>query len=222
MKTRQVALILYLIACSLSVLASIIDNELLMLISKPAIIPAIIYYYLTTKKSSVEPVYIAVLLFNFVGDTIALLKFENQTLLLMIPFFMSYVLILRCIIIDVLKLKWDRTGGFIAVAIFLFLMYVLSELIGMFADTNPELVWPVIIYGIFLGGLSSLSVYCYATKISVHAFFMLMFVLTSVVSDVFYMLFEFIYKISFLNYFEFSAQLFSYYFLVKYFVLRSK
>ncbi|MBS7786718.1 hypothetical protein KIH23_05370 [Flavobacterium sp. CYK-55] len=222
MKTRQVALILYLIACSLSVLASIIDNELLMLISKPAIIPAIIYYYLTIKKSSVEPVYIAVLLFNFVGDTIALLRFENQTLLLMIPFFMSYVLILRCIIIDVLKLKWDRTGGFIAVAIFLFLMYVLSELIGMFADTNPELVWPVIIYGIFLGGLSSLSVYCYATKISVHAFFMLMFVLTSVVSDVFYMLFEFIYKISFLNYFEFAAQLFSYYFLVKYFVLRSK
>lgn len=222
MKTRQVALTLYLLSCSLSVLAEVLGFELLLLLTKPTIIPAIFYYYLTTKKEPVDPIFVVVLLLNFIGDTIALLKFEHQTLLLMIPFFMSYVLILRYLIQDVQKLKWDKTGGFIAVSIFIFLMYVLSGLIEMFADTNPELVWPVIIYGIVLGSLSTLAVYCYAIKITAYAFFILMFVLTSVVSDVFYMLFEFIYKIPFLNYFEFAAQLFSYYFLVKYFVLRIK
>jgi hypothetical protein len=57
MKTRQVALTLYLLSCSLSILAEILNNELLLLITKPTIIPAIFYYYLTTKKSAVDPVF---------------------------------------------------------------------------------------------------------------------------------------------------------------------
>lgn len=222
MKTRQVALTLYLFSCLLSVLAAIGNYDLLMLIAKPTIIPAIFYYYLTTKKTSVDPVFVVILILNFIGDSIAMLKFENQTLLLMIPFFVSYVLILRFVILDVIKLKWKRTSAVIAISIFVFLMYIQYQLIDMFSESNPELVWPVITYGIVLGTLATLSVYFYATKITAHSFFMLMFVLTSVVSDVFYMLFEFIYKVSFLNYFEFAAQLFSYYFLVKYFTLRIK
>lgn len=222
MKTRQVALTLYLLSCSLSILAEILNNELLLLITKPTIIPAIFYYYLTTKKSAVDPVFLLVLALNFIGDTIAMLKFEQQTLLLMIPFFLSYLFILKFVVQDVRKLKWITASGCISAAVFIFLMYVLKELIGMFSDSNPELIWPVVFYGIILGTIATISVYCYAVKITPSNFFMLMFVLTSVVSDVFYMLFEFIYKISFLNYFEFAAQLFSYFFLVKYFVLRQK
>ena len=151
-----------------------------------------------------------------------MLKFEQQTLLLMIPFFLSYLFILKFVVQDVRKLKWITASGCISAAVFIFLMYVLKELIGMFSDSNPELIWPVVFYGIILGTIATISVYCYAVKITPSNFFMLMFVLTSVVSDVFYMLFEFIYKISFFNYFEFAAQLFSYFFIVKYFVLRQK
>lgn len=222
MKTREIALVWYLLSCSVSVLAAIWNNELLLLVVKPTIIPAIFYYYLTTKKTPVSVLFIFILVFNFIGDTIALLRFENQTLLLMIPFFMGYVLTLIPVAKDVLSRKWDLTGTWISLFIFLFLMYVLYELIPMFSDGNPELVIPVVIFGIVLGLLTTLSVYLYAVSISATSFFMLMFVLTSVVSDVFYMLFSFIYKIPFLNYFEFAAQLFSYYFLTKYFVLRRK
>jgi|JI10StandDraft_1071094.scaffolds.fasta_scaffold23093_8 hypothetical protein len=220
MKTKQIALILYVLCCLLAVFAMIVKNDMLMLLVKPAIIPAILYYYLASKTTKFNWILFSVLILNFIGDTIVLLEIKDQTLIIMIPYFFSYLLLFGLTIEDVRKMKFLISGLLIAALIFSFLMYVLYELIQMFKDTNPELIIPVLIYGIVLAVLGCMIAYCYYAKVTAFTFYMLMFALTSIVSDVFYMLFNFIFQISFLNYFEFAAQLFSYYFLVKYFVLR--
>lgn len=220
LRTKKVALRLYILCSILAVIATITHNDLMILLAKPAVIPAIIYYYLSSKTNKVNWLFITVLILNFIGDTIVLLEIKDQTLIIMIPYFISYLILLNFSIQDVRRMKLIKSGIIISTLIFCFLMYVVYELVQMFNDTNPELVIPVIVYGIVLGSFGCIAVYCYYTKITAFTFYLLMFVIASIVSDVFYMLFNFLFQIPFLNHFEFALQLLSYYFLVKYFVMR--
>ena len=221
MRTSKVALMLYMVCSILAVTATIIGNETVVLLSKPAVIPAIFFYYLSVKrKRKVDLYFILVLALSFAGDTIALLKLENETEILMIPFFLSYVLLLKFAIEDVRKMKFNISGVLLSVFVFLFLMYILYSLIELFSDTYADLVVPVIIYGVVLGIFVSTAVYCFYSKNSSFTFYLAMAALLSVVSDVFYIMFSLIFHFPSFNYFELTVQLFSYFFIVKYFVLR--
>jgi hypothetical protein len=221
MKTREVALTLYFIASIVTVIATVFDNEVLMLLSKPAVIPAILFYYLSIKRDQPVDIYfIMVLVLNFIGDTIALLKIDNETMFLMIPFFLSYLLLLKFAIEDVRKMKFNLTGLILSIFLFCFLMYIMYSLIELFVDTNKELVIPVIVYGSVLGAFASIAVYCFYMKNSTFTFYLLMTALLSIVSDVFYIMFSLIFHFPSFNYFELTVQLFSYFFIVRYFVLR--
>jgi len=221
MRTSKVALTLYIVCSILAVVATIIGNETIVLLSKPAVIPAIFFYYLSVKrKRKVDLYFIMVLALSFAGDTIALLKLENETEILMIPFFLSYVLLLKFAIEDVRKMKFNISGVLLSVFVFLFLMYILYSLIELFSDMYADLVVPVIIYGVVLGTFVSIAVYCFYSKNSSFTFYLAMAALLSVVSDVFYIMFSLIFHFPSFNYFELTVQLFSYFFIVKYFVLR--
>lgn len=220
LKTRQIALGLYVFCSLLAVIATIIDNDLMILLVKPAVIPAILYYYLSTKTAKTNWLFVSVLLLNFIGDSIVLLDFPNQTLIIMIPYFISYLIMLGFVGQDLQRIKFNASGLLIVSLIFGFLMYVLYELVQMFSDTNPELIIPVIVYGIALGLLGTIGAYNYYCKAATFTFYLLMYLISSIVSDVFYMLFHFLFEIQFLNYFEFALQLTSYFFVVKYFVSR--
>lgn len=222
LRTKQVALGLYVFCSVLAVIATIINDDLMILLAKPAVIPAILYYYLTVKTAKVNGLFISVLILNFIGDTIVLLEINEQTLIIMVPYFISYLILFYFSIQDIRKMKFVKSGILITTLIFCFLMYVLHELIQMFVDTNPELIIPVVIYGIVLAVFGCVAVYCYYSKIAAFTFYLLMFVIASIVSDVFYMLFHFLFQIPLLNYIEFTTQLLSYYFVVKYFISREK
>lgn len=222
LRTKHVALRLYIFCSTLAVLATIIDNDLMMLLVKPAVVPAILYYYLTCKTTKVNWLFISVLMLNFIGDTIVLLEIKEQTLIIMVPYFISYLILFYFSIQDVRKMKFVKSGILVTTLIFCFLMYVLFELIQMFIDTNPELIIPVIVYGIVLAAFGCVAIYSYYSKVVAFTFYLLMFVITSIVSDVFYMLFHFLFQIPLLNYIEFMLQLVSYYFVVKYFISREK
>lgn len=219
-RTKQVALGLYVLCSLLAVIATIVDDDLMILLVKPAVIPSLLYYYLTTKTGKTNGWFVAVLLLNFIGDTIVLLEIKDQTLIIMIPYFISYLIMLGLVGHDLRKMKFVTSGLVIVSLIFVFLMYVLYQLVQMFADTNPELVVPVIAYGIVLALLGVIGAYNYYCKVAAYTFYLVMYLIASIVSDVFYMLFHFLFEIQLLNYFEFALQLVSYYFVVKYFVSR--
>ena len=64
MKDRNPSLILYIAATILVLVAKVFDDEVLMLITKPMVVPAIYYYYLQTKTRDVNVVFsVAVWLF---------------------------------------------------------------------------------------------------------------------------------------------------------------
>lgn len=220
MKTKQVALILYFISSCLAVLATILNQEALVLLTKPTVIPAILFYYLSTKTQPVNSFLILILLLNFIGDSLVLLEFENQTEIIMIPYFCAYLVFLKIAIGDVKKMVLDVKGILLSVIIFSFLMYIMYMLIQLFTDTHKNLVIPVVIYGIVLGTFGAIASYCYYVKNAVFAFYLLMAAVLSIMSDVFYIMFSLIFHFPTLNYVEFAIQLLSYFFMVKYFILK--
>lgn len=220
MKTKKAALVLYLIAVFVAIIATIMGNDVLLLISKPVVIPAIFFYYLSIKKQKISWLFALVLLLNFIGDSMVLLEFENQTELIMIPYLLSYIILLKFAIEDVRIMKFNSMALCLSLFVFSFLMYIMIALIQLFKDTNPDLVIPVILYGIILATYGSITVYCYYMKNNSVTFFMIMVALLSIVSDVFYIMFSLIFHFKGFNYFEFAVQLVSYFFIVKYFVLR--
>lgn len=218
MKTKKIALGLYIVASFMAVLGTVIDNELMMLLSKPAVIPAIFFYYWSARKQKpVNPWLVAVLALNFIGDTIVLLEIED-TKIIMIPYFFSYLIIYKFALADLRRLRFDISGLLLAVFIFSFLMYIMYQLIELFKDTNSELVIPVLIYGAMLGSLAGVSAYCYYIRNSIASFYLAIAILISIVSDVFYIMFSLIFHFPSFSYFEFAVQMISYFFIVKYFI----
>lgn len=220
MRTWKVALGLYFIASLLATLAAIFDCDTLKLLSIPTVIPAIFFYYFSVKRQQQRDRYLlAILLLNFIGDTIVLLE-VRQTEIIMIPYFISNMLLLRFAILDVQKIRFNKQGLLLSVGIFTFLMYTMYELIALFIDSNRELLYPVVVYGLVLGLFGTLAGYCYYAKNSTTSFYMAIAALMCVVSDVFYIMFSLIFHFPSFNYFEFSVQMFSYFFIVKYAILR--
>jgi hypothetical protein len=222
MKTKKAALILYVISCLTAIIASFLDIDLLILVSRPTVVPAIFFYYLSIKRKKVDLLFALVLVLNFIGDVIILLEFENSTLILMVPYFLSYLALLKFAIEDTRKIKFNKSGLGLSVFVFSGLMCLMYALIQMFIDAKEGLVIPVIIYGIVLAAFCSLTAYCFYSKNATFTFYMLMTALASVFSDVFYVMFSLIFHFPSFYYFEFAMQLASYFFMVKYFVLRKK
>lgn len=220
MKTETAALILYLTASLTAVIATMFEFELLILISRPIVVPAILFYYLSIKEGKANPLFVSVLLLNFIGETIILLEIENSTLIIMVPYFLSYLLMIKFAIADVLKIRFNRKGLIIGIVVFGFLMYLLYVLVQLFMDTSEELVIPVIVYGIMLSVYLCMATYCYYSNSSMTMLFLLLTALAGSLSDIFYVLFTLIFHFPGFYYFEFAIQLVSYFFMVKYFVLR--
>ncbi|RTY95102.1 hypothetical protein [Flavobacterium sp. GT3R68] len=220
MKTEKAALFLYLTASLLAVIATMFEYELLILITRPIVVPSILFYYLSIKNSKANPFFVSVLLLNFIGDTIILLDLENSTLIIMVPYFLSYLLMIKFAISDMLKIRFNRKGFIVGGVIFGFLMYLLYVLIQLFMDTSEELVVPVIVYGFILAGYLCMASYGYYSDSTMTMLFLLLTALSGSLSDIFYVLFTLIFHFPGFYYFEFAIQLVSYFFMVKYFVLR--
>ena len=200
-------------------IAAFIDSDTLLLLSKPVVIPAIFFYYLSVRKQ-VNKWVILFLALSFIGDTIVLLDLKNAMLTIMTPFFLSYLILLYFTIRDIRKVRFDRFGAAIGLFIFLLLLVLIPVLVQSFSAEQQQFAVPVIIYGVILATYAGLAGYYFYSTASTLGFYMIMSALFCVVSDVFYVMFSMILLFPGLLFFDLGLQLFSYFFIVKYFVLR--
>ncbi len=223
METKKIALFLYIISSFLAIFAIVQKNEALILLTKPAIVPAVYFYYLALNKNNpVNLCFTFILFLNFVGDTIVLLDFKNPVLFVMIPYFLSYLLLIRIAIIDLRKLSFDKIGLFFAVIFFIFMFIITYVIIDVFKSENRNLVIPVIVFALFLSSYGSIAVYCYYCKRNLVFYYLWIFVMISILSDVFYIVYHLVFPFPYFNYFEISMQFLSYFLVVRYFISMSE
>lgn len=221
MKTEKTAIVLYFTVCALAVIATALNNETLLIFSKPIAIPAIFFYYLSIKRTRFNIWYGVFLMLTFIGDTIVLLDLENETIFIMVPYILSYVILLFFIGADVRRLKFSPTGMATGLFVFGLLVVTAFTLIHFFSQERHALVLPVIVYGIILGLQAGLAAYHFHVSATNMSFYLAMTALFNCVSDVFYVIFTLI-IVDFPEFqsLDIALQIFSYYFVIKYFALR--
>jgi hypothetical protein len=218
MKTKTIAFYLYFIACLTALFAIVIDNDLLLLLSKPTIIPAVYFYYLT-KTKTVNFAFTLVMLLNFVGDTVILLKIHDP-LFVMAPYYLSYLIMIGFIVRDIFRHKVQFSNILLSLLVLAghaLMLYLVLDLQSM---EGKKFIVPFTIYGITLSLMVTLSVYNYLTDKSISGFYMLIACGCCLVSDVFYVMYNEHFHLPILSYINSAMQFFTYIFLVKYIINR--
>lgn len=218
MKTKNIALTVYLVACLACVLAGYTNNESLLLLAKPTVIPAIYFYYLSSKKSKASWFVLLYFVASFIGDTAALLDFDDL-FNMMVPFFISTAVLLGFAVMEVKKLKFDRNSLYIGLFIFIFLSAMMIMMFPFFPMSKEDLIMPVTFYGAQLFMFAALASYIFTSKASNRALYLVMAALFCVVSDFFHVMLTVLVLFPEFFFFDIGLQLFSYFFITKYFIL---
>lgn len=218
MKTKTIAFYLYIVACLTAIFAIVIDNDLLLLLSKPMIIPAVYFYYLT-KTKKVNFWFTVIIMLSFIGDTVILLKITDP-LYVMVPYYLSYLLLTRFIVIDISKTKLSLNNLLLSLLVLLGHALMLYMVLDLQTMEGKKFILPFSIYGITLSLMVTLSVYNYLAGKSISGFYMLVACGCCLVSDVFYVLYNEHFHIPILSYINSAMQFFTYIFFVKYIINR--
>ncbi len=220
MRTKKQALVLYFATCLLAVFAVAIESDSLLLVVKPVIIPAIFFYYLSAKLTKTNPFVVIFMVLTFISDTIAMLDIRDSTLLVMVPYFLSYLILLHFAISDVKKTALEPYG--IAIGIFMFVLVcaVTVMVVQFFSTEQQRLAVPILIYGAFLAAYAGIATAYFFSTASNMGLYMILSALMCVVSDVFFALYSLIALFPGYHWFNLAVQLFSYFFITKYFILR--
>lgn len=218
MKIDKIALIVYLILCLVSIVANFFELSGLKLFSKSMLIPVLFFYYIGNVKK-LDFLTIAYLFFNFVGDSIGIFDFKDEIQYLIIPFFICNVLL---IFIMLNKIERFRTTIFNIISMLivgLFLGYLWYTIVDIFKFTGALQV-KVAIYGIALFLISFLAAYKIINKVNISNLYLLLCVSFVLISDVFYILYNFQASLLILDTIHFSCQIFSYLFFVNFIINR--
>ncbi len=217
---KGISFYIYLIASLLGVLAVVLDNEILMILTKPTIIPAIVFYYFSKNKKPVSLYLLTILLIYFVSDAITLLEFNNSMLYIIILDFIPYLLLLKFVVEDSVEVRITKMGYLMGNISFLILMICMYVLVISLTVANNDFVIPIIAYGIILAIYVAFGVCNYFSTFQKDALSILLAALLGLFSDVIYVVISMINSNLALNYIEFAFQIASYYFIVSYFINR--
>lgn len=139
---NKVFLCVLLVLIAFNVLATVSENEALLLISKPLFIPVFVMYYFI-KNKYINPVFILCLVFSFLGDFSSVF-FSNEQLLQVSSLFYcaSYFCLVYAALIKMKRLKLDVVvGGYLIIvfAINAYLMYELFNVLKLYIPNVAEL-----------------------------------------------------------------------------------
>ncbi|WP_162147255.1 lysoplasmalogenase family protein [Flavobacterium enshiense] len=217
------ALLLYFIASAVFMLSVILNNTELMLISKPVIVPAIVFYYLQEKKMIVNWVYMAIVSLFFACDMITLIDPDSFFPLIISLFLLGYLIYFKGIFDDFIRIRYhfvNRTHLLVLLICIFLLVFLQVSLMDIVMASRTEYVWLLVIYGVVLVLIGFISSWNYIMLPSRYTTFMLLASLSFIISDVFYVLKKDYFEIEILEYVNNLAQVLSYYYLTKYFLTK--
>lgn len=215
MKASKVALIIYFLCCFLAVLADILRNETLKLVSLPLVIPAISFYYLIETKNK----YYLLLLFLFccfIGDSIGIMNFKNEVYYILVPFFIGNLLLLRMTFQNLERFKFKIFNVLSFIILVLFVGYLWYSIVDLFLFHELLIRILIIIYGGLLFFVTVIAGYNLIWKMNNANLFIGIGVTCIIVSDCFYIVYNYQTQLVVLDVLHFLAQVVSYYFITKY------
>lgn len=221
MKIDRIALIGYLILCTVSIFANGFDLYGLKLFSKSMLIPVLFFYYISNVRK-IDFLSCAYLFFNFIGDSIGVFELKDEIHFLMIPFFICNVILIFIMINKIEKFNFSVFNFLSILIVGIFLAYLWFTIVEIFNFSEGNLQLEVAVYGVSLFLISFLIAYKIINKINTANLYLLLCVSCVLFSDIFYILFNFQARLLVFDTIHFSCQVFSYLFFVNSIINREK
>ena len=217
---KNTPVLLYVVACFLSVIALIIDSEWLLLLTKPMIIPALLIHYYSSEKVYFSINLLVILLIYFVSDALTLVNIPDLEVYNLILDFIPYILLAKIGLTDAVTIGFKRKNFFIASFSYVSLMMLMFFLLQSLNKENAEYSLAVIIYGVVLAIFISSCLNNYLSVPTDFTVFILIGACFALIADIVYIINQMILYVQTFKYIEFVFQIISYFFIVTYFIRR--
>lgn len=217
MKDSLPSLVLFLTAGTLALVAKICDIEILMIVAKPMVIPAIFYYYLQTKTRKIDVWFTVAIWSFFISDMTMVLFPQSGIALIMITCMLSYLILLKFAIDDCNVIKFNAFNIVFLSLLLLLLSYILFTILNLNIDSIISNYMLYLVYGIILILLVAVSVFNYLSDNTTNFLHLCSMALCMLVSDLFFCIYRFIIQLPVIDHINLFTQFMSYFFMVKYF-----
>lgn len=222
MKPNRPSIILYFTACFLVVIFKLLGYDYYVVYTKSVIIPLMFIYYFITNNYKITICKAFVFLFCFIGDVMNIINFEKSHLLSLLSFLVVYLLLLKLTYDDFKSLKFNERDRIPILISFLSVVAICSSVLSLQFENMVFNLSLYIIYGIVLGIFIFFSITNYIKKPNFTFLNMVIFCLCSMISDIFFMINKFYLGLFAFDFIQASVQVFSYFFLVTYFIANDK
>lgn len=217
MKPSSPAFIVYLIASFFAVIGIALNNDFLVLLSKPIIVPSIFFYYLQIKKTKINWLFTIAVLFSFIADMIILFELQNGDVSVALLNIGMYLIFLYLSVKEFsYKSMTILNFPYFIIIVFAF-MSILCIMLDLMTNLDSLLHNLFVFYGIILSLLASVIVFNHLKNFSLRTFYALIMCICFVTSDVFFALYNFYLKMAVFTIFNVTVQFASYYYMIKYF-----
>lgn len=216
---------IYFLIAFVYTIAALGPIENLKLITKPALLPIIYFYYMEEIKINPSRfVLLSVCLF-FIGDMLSLVSeqeyYIQSLIILLVPYLLLLNKLVKDFIILIKQYKWSLLN-FSVLVIILLLFYLLFSIINLITIHDVIEQGVIYIFGLTLVFLAIISIILFMFNDCKSNVYMMLAVITFVVSDLFFILNRKIDNNVIFLLLNIIAKIISYFFYIKYFILKSE
>jgi len=222
MKSDRPSLFLYFAACALVVFFKIMEWDFYMLYVKSIIIPLLFIYYFITNNYRITWIKALVFLCCFIGDIFNLLNFDISALGSLLSFLFVYLLLLKLSYDDFRYLKFNERDRIPILILFCFIVTICTSILSLQFENMVFDFSLYVIYGIILSLLVFVSITNYIKKPNYAFFNLVIMCVVSMISDVFFVINKFYLSLYAFSLIQVAVQVFSYFFMVTYFIENDK
>lgn len=216
---------IYFLIAVVYVIASLFHFENLILLSKPALLPILYFYYMEEIK--VKPsqfVLLSVCLF-FIGDVLSLISVQDYYIQSLSFLLVPYLLLLKRLTKDFVKLvqqyKWSILNFSVFITVIL-LFYLFFSIVNLLAIKDVVEQYIIYVFGLTLVFLAIISTTLFMFNDSKSNVYMMLAVITFVVSNLFFIFNQKVDSNLIFLVLNTIAQVLSYFFYIKYFILSAQ
>lgn len=222
MKPNSPSLVLYFTACFFAVIFKLLECDSLVVYTKSVIIPLIFIYYFISNNYKINLNIALIFLFCFTRDVFNVLYFEISPLGAYFSFLMVNLLLLSLSYQDFKMLKLNKKDRFPIIVFFFFIATVIFTISRLHFENLVLSFYHYLLYAVVLGILFLLSIINYIKKTNFAFLNLVIFCLCSMVSDIFFMINKYYLSLYVISVIQVSVQIFSYFFMVTYFIANDK
>jgi len=222
MKANKPSLILYFLALLLTIIFDWAEQDFLAIYAKAVVLPAIFFYYFISNESKIGKIEAFVFLFCFIGQVFDLMGVEVSEIGGVLSFLVVYLLLLWIFIAEREKIKLSKKDILPVSIVVIFIVYLLFSVLSLQSDNMKKYNALYTFYGIVLSIMSYCCFVRYITKGTHIALIMSLMAVCYIFSDIFYIFNEYFSHSVVLVLIRDVTQILAYYFMVEYFLERSK